>query len=173
MISANIMSLPPSVSYRFVSFRFFRLVRLSFASSTSRYYPSAADASLTPLFRRRRRTAAAEVDRVAASTVVVLPALPARALTRRQPLDHAVARQHASIDREVAADHERPHRRVLLRQPVGLVGEVGLVLAAVDQHEAGEPRGVAVRLVQGVSPSSTPTQAWRMLVGLIEEWELW
>jgi hypothetical protein len=94
--------------------------------------------------------------------------VPATALAGRQPLDHAVARQHASVDREVAAYHEGPHGRVLLSQPVGLVREVGLVLPAIDEHEAGEARRAAVRLVQGISPSSTPAQACEGVSGTRE-----
>jgi len=63
----------------------------------------------------------------------------ATALIRRQSLDNAIARQHTSIDRKVAAHHERPHRCVLLSQPVGFVGEIGLVLSAIDQYQTSEP----------------------------------
>jgi len=48
------------------------------------------------LFGRRGGTAAAEVDRVAAAAVVPSP-VPVAALAGWQPLDHAVARQHASV----------------------------------------------------------------------------
>jgi hypothetical protein len=130
----------------------------------SGYFLAAADASVPVLLLRRRGgAAAAEVDRVAAATVVVPPPVSATALIGRQPLDDAVARQHTSVDGKVAAHHEGTHRRVLLRQAVGFVGEIGLVLPAVDEHQTGEAGRVPVRLVQGVSPSSTPTQTCRAL----------
>jgi hypothetical protein len=98
---------------------------------------------------------------VAAATVVVPPPVSATALIGRQPLDDAVARQHTSVDGKVAAHHEGTHRRILLRQAVRLVGKIGLVLSAVNEHQTGEAGRVPVRLVQGVSPSSTPTQTCR------------
>ena len=50
------------------------------------------------LFRGRGGTAAAEVDRVAAAAMVVPSPVPVAALAGRQPLDHAIACQHASVD---------------------------------------------------------------------------
>jgi hypothetical protein len=64
----------------------------------------------------------------------------ATALIRRQSLNNAIACQHTSIDRKVAAHHERPHSRVLLSQPIGLVGEIGLVLSAIDEYKTGKAR---------------------------------
>lgn len=66
--------------------------------------------------------------------VSTLLALAATAAIRgsRETLDDAVAGKHASVDREVAADHKSAHGGVFLGQNVGLVGQVGLILAAVD-----------------------------------------
>lgn len=47
-------------------------------------------------------------------------------------LDNSVASKHAAVDGKVAANHERAHGSVLLSQQVGLVCQVGLVLASVD-----------------------------------------
>jgi len=65
---------------------------------------------------------------VAALVVVVMMAarlaaasVLAAGLVGRQALDDAVARQHAAIDGEVAADHEGAHGRVLLRERVRFV----------------------------------------------------
>lgn len=82
----------------------------------------------------------------------------AMALIRRQSLDDAIASQHTSIHREVAAHHEGAHSRVLLRQSVALVREVRLVFAPIDEHEAGEARRAPVRLVQGIPPAAAPAQ---------------
>lgn len=93
--------------------------------------------------------------------VSALLALSAAAAVRgsRETLDDAVAGKHASVDREVAADHEGAHGGVFLGQDVGLVGQIGLVLAAVDQYEAGVATGVLVAFVGGISPSSTAAEA--------------
>lgn len=53
-----------------------------------------------------------------------------------QSLDDAVPGEHAAVDGEVAADHEGAHGGVFLGQDVRLVGEVRLILAAVDEDEA-------------------------------------
>ncbi len=82
----------------------------------------------------------------------------AAALIRRQALDNAIARQHPPIDRKVAAHHKGPHGRVLLRQPIGFVGEVGLGLPPIDEDQAGEARGTAIRFVQGISPTAASTE---------------
>lgn len=50
----------------------------------------------------------------------------------RESLDDAIASEHPAVDREVAADHEGAHGSILLSQHVGLVCQVGLVLASID-----------------------------------------
>lgn len=50
----------------------------------------------------------------------------------RKSLDNTVASKHAAVDGKVAANHEGTHGSVLLSQQVGLVCQVGLVLASVD-----------------------------------------
>jgi len=51
-------------------------------------------------------------------------------------LHDAIAHEKTVVDGKIAAHHKGPHRRVLLRQRVGLVLQVGLVLAAVDEDVA-------------------------------------
>lgn len=50
-----------------------------------------------------------------------------------QTLDDSVPREHAAIDRKVPADHECTHGGVLLSQCVRLIGQVSLILAAIDK----------------------------------------
>lgn len=83
----------------------------------------------------------------------------AASVLSRQALDDAVAGQHASVDREVATDHKGTHGSVLLSKNVRLVGEIRLVLAAVDQDKTSVAAVVPVALVHGVCPSSTPAEA--------------
>lgn len=111
--------------------------------------------SVISSFGRRCGTAAAEVDRMAATTSS--PPVSATALIGRQSLDNAVACQHTSVDRKIPAHHERSHCRVLLGQPIGFVGEIGLVFSAVDKNQTGKTRRAPVCLVQGITP--TPTSA--------------
>lgn len=89
-------------------------------------------------------------------------AAAARVLSR-QALDDAVAGQHASVDRKVATDHKGTHGSVLLSKNVRLVGEIRLVLAAVDQDKTSVAAVVPVALVHGVCPSSTPAEALEIL----------
>ena len=110
------------------------------------------------LLGRCRGTAAAEIDGVASSTPFPLPPVATTALIRRKSLDDTIASKHASIDREVAAHHEGPHRGVLLRQPIGFVSEIGLVFSTIDEDQTRKAGGTPVRFVQGVTPASTPTQ---------------
>ena len=63
----------------------------------------------------------------------------ATVLIRRQSLDNAIACQHTSIDRKVAAHHECPHCCILLSQPIGFVREIGLIFSAVNQYQTGKP----------------------------------
>jgi len=89
-------------------------------------------------------------------------AAAARVLSR-QALDDAVAGQHASVDREVATDHKGTHGGVLLSKNVRLVGEIRLVLAAVDQDKTSVAAVVPVALVHGVCPSSASAKALEVL----------
>lgn len=50
----------------------------------------------------------------------------------RESLDDAIASEHAAVDRKVAADHKGAHSSILLSQHVGLVCQVGLILASID-----------------------------------------
>jgi hypothetical protein len=50
-----------------------------------------------------------------------------------QALDDPVAGKHAAIDREVPANHKGTHGCILLRQGVGLVLQISLVLPPIDQ----------------------------------------
>jgi len=81
-------------------------------------------------------------------------AMSATTLIRGKALNHTIASQHTSIHREVSAHHERPHSRILLSQPIGLVCQVRLVFPTIDEDQACEARGAPVRLVQGITPTS-------------------
>jgi len=61
---------------------------------------------------------------------------PAGALVRWQALDDPVPGKHAAVDGKVAANHKGAHGCVLLSQTVGLVREIRLVLASIDQNKA-------------------------------------
>lgn len=76
-----------------------------------------------------------------------------------QALDDAVAGQHATIHREVPADHEGAHRRVLACQLVRFVRQIRLVLPPVDQHQAGVPARVPEHVVGGLFPSAAVAEA--------------
>jgi hypothetical protein len=91
--------------------------------------------------------------------VVVFPSVPATALIGRQSLNNTIACQHTSVHGKVPAHHKRTHSRVLLSQAVGLVGEIGLIFSAIDEHQTGEAGRAPIGLVQGVPPSSTSAQA--------------
>jgi hypothetical protein len=80
-----------------------------------------------------------------------------------QALDDAVAGKHASIDREVSADHKSTHGCILLGQAAGFVCKIRLVLAAIDQNQASIAARVAVALVHGVHPPTTPAKAFQVL----------
>ena len=73
----------------------------------------------------------------------------------REPLDDAVAGEHAAVDGEVPADHKGTHGGVFLRQDIGLVCKVRLVLTPVYKDKASEAIGVSVQLVGGIRPTST------------------
>lgn len=73
-------------------------------------------------------------------------------------LNNAISSKHATVHREVAANHKSTHSRVLLSQHIRLVGEIRLVLAAIDKNEASEAAVVAVTLVHGVCPSASSTE---------------
>jgi hypothetical protein len=75
----------------------------------------------------------------------LLAALPG--LGGRQALDNAIAGQHAPIYGKVPAHHEGPHGCVLLGQGVRLVRIVRLIMAPIDQDEAGVAAAVLVALV--------------------------
>lgn len=83
----------------------------------------------------------------------------ASGVIRRKALDNAVAGEHAAVDGEVAADHEGTHGGILLGQSIGLVGQVGLVFAAVDEDMACEAAGVTRAFVGWVHPSAAPAKA--------------
>lgn len=78
-------------------------------------------------------------------------------LGNRKSLDDTIPGEHASINGEVAADHESSHRGILLCQLVGLVRLIGLVLAAIDQDQTGEAGAAAADLEHGIVPTTTLT----------------
>jgi hypothetical protein len=78
-------------------------------------------------------------------------------------LDNAIACQHTSVDREVAAYHESTHGSVLLGQNIGFVCEICLIFTAIDKDQASVAIVVPVTLVHGVCPSSTPAEALEVL----------
>jgi len=80
-------------------------------------------------------------------------------LSRGQPLDNAIAGEHAAIDGKVSAYHEGAHSGVFLCQLTGLVGEIGLVLAAIHRDKAGVAIGLTVNLIHRFMPSTTPAEA--------------
>lgn len=51
----------------------------------------------------------------------------------RESLDDSVAGEHATIDGEVAANHESPHSGILLRQLIRSVRLISLIFPAIDQ----------------------------------------
>lgn len=83
----------------------------------------------------------------------------AASLVRRQALDDPVAGKHAAIDREVPANHKGTHGRILLRQGVGLVLQISLVLPPIHQDEARVAIGIAVAFIRGVMPPTPPAEA--------------
>lgn len=110
-----------------------------------------------------RSAAAASVVRVRVarrrgSVTAALPMLPV-GLVRRQTLDDPVAGQHAIVDGEAPAHHERTHGGVLPRQLVRLVRQIRLVLPPVDQYQARVPRGLPVAFVGGLCPSAALAEA--------------
>lgn len=64
-----------------------------------------------------------------------------------QPLNDAVAGEHPTVDREVAAHHKGTHGGVLLRQEIRFVREIRLVLPAVHEDQAREATSITVALV--------------------------
>lgn len=97
-----------------------------------------------------------------ASGWAVMRLLASLARVVREPLYDTVADEHAAVDREVPANHEGPHGGVLLGQAVRLVGQIRLVLASIDQDQAGVAIGVPVNLVGRVLPPPSPAQAYRL-----------
>lgn len=78
----------------------------------------------------------------------------------REALHDTVPREHPSVGREILAHHERPHGGVLLRQGIRYVGEISLVLTAVDQDQAGEPARVTVALVRRILPPASSAETY-------------
>lgn len=109
--------------------------------------------------RVRRVGVCGRRGRVAAAALPVL----AIGLVCRQPLDNAIAGQHATIDAEVPAHHEGTHGRVLACQLIRFVRQVGLVLAPVDQDQARVATGFPVTLVCGLFPPTPLAEACRSL----------
>ena len=89
-----------------------------------------------------------------------LPVLAA-GLVHGQSLDDAVPGQHAAVYGKAPADHESPHGRVLTREYVRFVCQVGLVLATIHKHETGPAVTAAVVLVLWVRPPTTPAEAYK------------
>ena len=87
----------------------------------------------------------------------------AAGVIRRQTLDNAIASEHAAIDRKVPANHEGTHGCVLLGQATGLVREIGLILAPIDQNQAGVAIGAPVALIARVMPPTAPAKACKNL----------
>lgn len=87
----------------------------------------------------------------------------AASLVRRQALDDPVAGKHAAIDREVPANHKGTHGCILLRQGVGLVLQISLVLPPIHQDEARVAIGIAVAFIRGVMPPTPPAEAFEIL----------
>lgn len=94
------------------------------------------------------------VTRRRVATALLGPAGGAAGLGGGQPLDDSVAGKHATVDGEVATHHEGTHGRVFLRQRIRFVGEVRLVLTAVDKNEARVATVITVALVRRIPPSS-------------------
>lgn len=92
-----------------------------------------------------------------------LPVLPV-GFVRWQTLDNSVTGQHAVVDGKASADHEGTHGGVLTRQLVRLVGKIRLILASVDQYQAGIARGLPVAFVCRLCPSTTLAEACRRRV---------
>lgn len=84
-------------------------------------------------------------------------------LCGRKTLNDAVASKHATIHREVAANHEGSHGSILLGQPIWFVGEIRLVLAAIDKNEASKATVIAVTLVHWVCPSTSSAKTLKVL----------
>jgi hypothetical protein len=105
--------------------------------------------------------------------VTAAPRLAA-GLLGRQTLDDPVAGEHAPVDGEVPADHKGTHGCILLGQGPGFVCKIRLVLAPIDQNQAGIAIGVAVALIRGVMPSTAPAKAcktsWLALCSSIAHW---
>ena len=83
----------------------------------------------------------------------------AASLIRGQALDNPVAGKHAAIDREVPANHKGTHGCILLRQGVGLVLQISLVLPPINQDQARVAIGIAVAFIRGVMPPTAPAEA--------------
>lgn len=91
----------------------------------------------------------------------------------RETLDNSVACKHAAVDRKVSAHHEGTHSRVLLGKEVRLIGEIRLVLPAVDENKTSVASWVSVTLVHWIRPSSTPAEALKVLHVKAAHFVLW
>lgn len=81
----------------------------------------------------------------------------------RQALHDSVAGKHASVHREISADHKGTHGGVFLGQNIRLVREICLVLSAIDEHQTGKAVVVPITLVRRIRPSSAATEAFQVL----------
>ena len=76
-----------------------------------------------------------------------------------RPLAGSGARPHAVVVGEVTTDHPRIHRRALSRQRLGLVRNVGGVLAVVHPDFAEVALAVVVGFIVWVRPLATIANA--------------
>lgn len=75
------------------------------------------------------------------------------------PLARTLAREHAVVGREVAADHVGLHGGAFIGQFFRLERDVGAVLAVVDSHLAVMAAAAAERFVMGIRPLTALTEA--------------
>lgn len=132
------------------------LAESPWARAKSRQYEALVTGSRGAAARVMTRSAA--VTALVTGRMLAASALLAIGFVCRKALDDPVPGQHASIHREVPAHHKSAHSRVLLSQEIRRIGQIGLVLAAVHQHVASVPAGLAVALIGWIMPSSTPAQ---------------
>lgn len=78
----------------------------------------------------------------------------------REALHNSIPGKHSAIYGEVPAYHEGPHSCVLLGKSVRFVREIRLVLASIDQNEAGVAIVVTVAFVRRVLPPSSPAETY-------------
>lgn len=113
------------------------------------------------------RAAATGAQSIGAPTFVTARRMPvdlsARANGYGEALDGAIgrplagsgARPHAIVVREVPTDHPRIHGRSFPRQRLGLVRDVGGVLAVVDPDFAEVALAIVVGLIVWIRPLAT------------------